>query len=106
MRPGDVVRCLVIVLLAVGSPGAQGSAQRGSLSIPTATRDSIMRVMKELASAISTRDADASARYIREDHHAVYVSDGHLIRGTAYRQTLRKFYEGLRRFGMHSGTCF
>lgn len=64
--------------------------------MPAATRDSVMHIMEELAAAISARDADAAARYIREDHHAVYVSDGQLIRGTAYRQTLRTFYQELR----------
>ena len=90
------MRWLPAVLLVVAFNATQASAQRRPVSMPSATRDSVVRIMKELASAISKRDADDAARYIREDDHAVYVSDGHLIRGADYRQTLKTFYEGLR----------
>jgi len=91
------MRWLPTVLLVVAFNATQASAQRRPVSTPSATRDSVVRIMQELASAISRRDANDAARYIREDHHAVYVSDGYLIRGTSYRQTLKTFYQGLRR---------
>jgi hypothetical protein len=90
------MRYLITALFALGCQAIPGSAQIATLSVPPATRDSVTRILDELASAISKRDADGAARYIRQDHHAVYVSDGRLIRGTEYRRILHNFYQGLR----------
>jgi uncharacterized protein (TIGR02246 family) len=94
------MRLLLLALLSICVAGCS------SLSAPATGRSAageaidfettIRSLAEELAQAISNRDVTGAARRIRTDHHVVYVSDGTVIRGTEYQQTLAQFYAGLK----------
>jgi uncharacterized protein (TIGR02246 family) len=50
----------------------------------------------ELATAISSRDANGAARVFQKDDHVAYVSDGAVIRGRELRDVLQRFYSGMQ----------
>lgn len=60
-------------------------------------REDILRMATELADAISLKDAQGAAKYIRQGDHVVYISDGMVIRGTEYRSVLEQFYASVQR---------
>jgi len=86
-RVASLVALLVLVLV-----DSNWANQTKSTGVESRVRS----LAAELAQAISDRDAAGATRHVREDEHVVYVSDGAIIRGTEYRQTLERFYSGLK----------
>lgn len=56
----------------------------------------LLMLSDELATAISSRDADGAARGFQKDDHVAYVSDGAVIRGRELRDVLQRFYSGMQ----------
>jgi hypothetical protein len=55
---------------------------------------------EEQAQAVSRLDAAGATQRARADQHVVYVSDGTAITGIEYRQTIERFYAGLKQLSL------